>query len=173
MSEIPTFESDRLIIKPTGLDDAGMYLKIMNTPNWLKYIGDRQVNNLEDAENYIATKVRPQFDKMGYGSYTLLLKSTGEKIGMCGVYDRPGREHPDLGYAIDERHEGKGYATESSARVIRYAFSELGLNRLQAFTTTDHVASIRVLEKNGFSFLSNFFLEGDPEELALFELLNK
>jgi RimJ/RimL family protein N-acetyltransferase len=94
-----TYETERLILKPTDKEDGEFIFKIMNTPKYYKYIGDRNIRTLEDAENYI-TKKMPQYEKMGFGNFTVTLKSDGSKIGFCGIYVRPSLETPDIGFAF-------------------------------------------------------------------------
>jgi len=48
-----TFETERLIIKPTSTEDAEFILRLLNTPKWIKNIGDRNVKTVEDAKVYI------------------------------------------------------------------------------------------------------------------------
>jgi RimJ/RimL family protein N-acetyltransferase len=80
----------------------------MNTPKYYKYIGDRNIRTLEDAENYITKKCLNT--KNGFWKFTIILKSDGSKIGFCGIYVRPSLETPDIGFAFFEEFEGKGYA---------------------------------------------------------------
>jgi RimJ/RimL family protein N-acetyltransferase len=95
-----TYETERLILKPTDKEDGEFIFKIMNTPKYYKYIGDRNIRTLEDAENYITQKMMPQYEKMGFGNFTVTLKSDGSKIGFCGIYVRPSLETPDIGFAF-------------------------------------------------------------------------
>jgi [ribosomal protein S5]-alanine N-acetyltransferase len=55
-----------------------------------------------------------------------------------------------LGYAVAEKANGRGYATEAVRAAVRIAFEELGLHRVQAAVMPRNVGSIRVLEKAGF-----------------------
>jgi len=55
-----------------------------------------------------------------------------------------------LGYSIDATHEGRGYATESAAAMVRYAFDVLNLHRLQTSYQPTNERSGRVLRKLGF-----------------------
>ena len=57
----------------------------------------------------------------------------------------------DLGYWVDQAHNGRGVATAAVAAVVRLAFTELGLHRVQAGTLLHNHGSQRVLERNGFS----------------------
>jgi ribosomal-protein-alanine N-acetyltransferase len=54
-----------------------------------------------------------------------------------------------LGYAIDERHAGRGIGTAAVAEVVAIAWEE-GLHRVQAAVSPANAASKRVLEKVGF-----------------------
>jgi [ribosomal protein S5]-alanine N-acetyltransferase len=55
-----------------------------------------------------------------------------------------------LGYWMDEAHQRKGYMTEAVGGVVRFAFEDLGLHRVQAAVMPHNAASLRVLEKLGF-----------------------
>ena len=57
----------------------------------------------------------------------------------------------DLGYWVDQSHNGRGVATAAVAGVVRVAFTELGLHRVQAGTLLHNRGSQRVLGRNGFS----------------------
>ena len=56
-----------------------------------------------------------------------------------------------LGYWAGERYAGKGYITAAVRAVVRYAFEDLDLHRVEAACQPDNLASRRVLEKAGFA----------------------
>ncbi|CAN5360712.1 GNAT family N-acetyltransferase [soil metagenome] len=55
-----------------------------------------------------------------------------------------------LGYWLSASHNGRGLATAAVRDMMRVAFDELGLHRIQAGTLRHNVRSQRVLERNGF-----------------------
>jgi RimJ/RimL family protein N-acetyltransferase len=55
-----------------------------------------------------------------------------------------------LGYALVPQEHGRGFATEASARMVEFAFGDVGLHRLRATALRDNIASRRVLERLGF-----------------------
>lgn len=126
------FETERLILKLTDLEDATHILKLLNTKKWKQYIGDRKVNTIKDAENYIKIKMLPQHERLGYGNYTIIRKSDNRKIGSCGLYDREGIEGLDIGFAFLPNYEGKGYAFEASEKLKNIAFNEFNLKKISA-----------------------------------------
>lgn len=62
---------------------------------------------------------------------------------------------------VDAR--GKGYATELSLRAIQYGFEEVGLPDIVGVVRENHLASLRVLEKAGMTFLEKVM---DPDGFA-------
>lgn len=71
-------------------------------------------------------------------------------VGGAGLRREPDHQRAELGYMIARDQWGLGYATEIAARVLGYAFEELGLVRVHAGAYADNAPSIRVLEKLGF-----------------------
>ena len=144
-----SFETDRLAVRRLALDDAPFVLGLVNEPGWLEHIGDRGVRTLADAERYLRDGPLASYARHGHGLCHVALRETGEPVGMCGLLRRDGLDAPDLGYAILERHHGRGYATEAARATLNHARRDLGLTRVLAITSAGNAASQRVLEKVG------------------------
>lgn len=56
-----------------------------------------------------------------------------------------------LGYSVDAGYERRGVMTSSLREVMRFAFKELNLHRLEANLMPRNIASRRVMEKCGFT----------------------
>jgi len=168
MSDFKTFESERLILKPTSEDDAQFILDLLNTPKWLKYIGDRDVKTLADAKAYIEKRITAQFNKLGYGNYTVTRKSDEKKIGSCGLYDREGLEGIDIGFAFLPQYERMGYAYESALKIKEIAINEFNINEIVAITLKENISSQKLLIKIGLAFEKMISIPNDDEELMLF-----
>ena len=159
MVQYKSFETERLILKPTVDDDADFILELMNSPKWIVYIGDRNVKTREEARSYIRTKMLPQLQRLGYANYTVIRKSDQVKMGSCGLYDREGLEGIDIGFAFLPGYEKQGYATEAARRVIEYAFNDLQLKGLFAGHNPKNTASRHLLEKLGFQYTHDEYYE--------------
>jgi RimJ/RimL family protein N-acetyltransferase len=57
-----------------------------------------------------------------------------------------------LGYAIAADHWGRGYATDASRTLVRFAFAELDLHRVSAAIGPENLASVAVVERLGFIY---------------------
>ena len=170
MTNKQIIETKRLKLIPTTVNDADFIVKLLNTPKWLKYIGDRQVKSMDEAINYITTKIRPQIDKLGYGNYTVIRKSDHVKVGTCGLYDREGLSGVDIGFAFLPEFEKQGYAYESSKKLLDVGFSDFGIKSVNAITLPGNKASQKLLEKLGLQFKEMVKLPHDKSELMLYQI---
>lgn len=169
MSAYLSFETERLLIRPTSTADAAFIVELLNTPQWLKYIGDRNVRTVKAAEEYIGSRIRPQFEQLGYGSYTVIRKSDGAKMGTCGLYDRQGLDGIDIGFAFLPQYERQGYAFEAASKLSNAAFEHFGLKQICAITTKGNIASQKLLKKLGLRYVKLVKLPHDAEELLLYQ----
>jgi RimJ/RimL family protein N-acetyltransferase len=104
------------------------------------------------AEHWIAG----QAEKRARGEeYIFAIELDGEVIGAVGL-ERRGHVSPDtpdtyeIGYWIAEEWWGQGLASEAAARIVRYAFEDLGVKRLTSGHFDENPASGKILEKCGF-----------------------
>lgn len=154
------FETERLWVRPTTEEDADFIVAVFNTEGALRFIGDRQIRTKEDALGFIKNRTLKQLAELGFANYTVIEKDGGAKVGVAGLYKRPGLELVDLGYALLPDFEGKGYAFESSNALKEAAFEHFGLDRLCAITHPENAASARLLEKLGFQKVDQRQLPG-------------
>ncbi|OPC04322.1 GNAT family acetyltransferase [Elizabethkingia meningoseptica] len=164
-----TYETERLIIKPIDLDDAGFILKLYNMPKFIEYIGDKNIRSIGDAENYIKVRFLPQLQELGFGNYTIILKENNARIGAVGVFVRDGLPIMDIGFSFLEEYEGKGYAYESAMKVKSIAMDDFGLQQLSAIVAKNNFASQKLIQKLGLVFQKYVTLPGEEEELLYFE----
>lgn len=173
MSIYLSFETPRLLLEPLTTDDAPHLLALMNTPKWIKNIGDRKVYTVEAAANYITQKINPQFERLGFGNYKVVRKSDGEFLGNCGLYDREGLEGVDIGFAFLPAYEKKGYAFEAAQKIRDEGFNRFGITTISAITIPSNLASQKLLEKLGLTFVKMIQLPGDEEELMYYQIQKK
>ena len=164
-----SFTTERLIIRPTIEYDAAFVFELLNTPKWIKFIGDRNVKSSEQAQHYIRSRMLTQLDRLGYGNYTIIRKTDGEKVGICGLYDREGLDGIDLGFALLPNFEKQGFAYEASARLKKAALEDFGISKLVAITDQENLASQSLLHKLGFEKAGLVQLSPNKTELILYQ----
>ncbi|GAB4162978.1 MAG: GNAT family N-acetyltransferase [Winogradskyella sp.] len=158
-------ETNRLYIRPITTKDAAFVLELMNSPKWIRFIGDRNVKTVEDAKAYIKEKAIPQFKTHGYGNNVIIRKSDNKKLGTCGVYHREGKDQPDIGFAFLPSYEGLGYAYEATSKLIEMMKGTYSLNELSAYTLEENASSRKLLERLNFELKGTGILPTTNEEL--------
>lgn len=166
-------ETERLIIKPTSIEDAHFIFELLNTKKWIEFIGDRGVYSIKDAEDYIANKLLPQIERLGFGNFTIIRKSDNKKIGSCGLYDRDGIDGIDIGFALLTNYEKLGYAFESVNKLKEVAFNDFKLKEIKGITLVKNIASQNLLKKIGLEFEDYITVSHRKEKIMLFKINKK
>ncbi len=164
------FKTERLFLRPTTTADAKMIFELMNSPKWLDYIGDRNVKTREAAVTYIEEKIIAQQERLGYANFTLHRIEDGAKLGSCGLYDRPGLEGVDIGFALLPQFEGVGYGREAATCILEQAKTTFKIKSLNAITLPRNMPSRRLLEHLGLTLIKEFTLPEDSEVLLLYRI---
>ncbi len=166
----PLIYTERLTLHLLRDDDgdAAAMLELLNEPGFHRYIGDRGIRTLEQARECIRIGPMVSYERHGYGMYAVQRRSDGAWLGNAGLVHRAALPHPDLGYALLERHAGQGYALEAARAVLGYARGTLGLGDLCAIVTPGNARSIALLHKLGFCANGTVCLPGKDETLLLF-----
>ena len=152
MSSKSILETERLTLREFLLDDAPFILTLVNTPEWLKFIGDKNVHSIEDAEQYLISGPIKSYTDNGFGLSTVILKSSNQPIGMCGLVNRESLEDIDIGFALLSEYEGYGYAYEIASATMRRAKETLGIQKVVAITDANNISSIKLINKLGLQF---------------------
>ncbi len=161
-------QTERLLLREITPDDATFILELLNSPDWLKNIGDRNIRTVEDARNYLIYRIFLICRTKGFSFYVLQDKATNSKFGICGLIKRDYMQDVDIGYALLPAYFHKGYAIEAGRAVVDFAKQTLNLPRLAAIVIETNEPSIRLLEKLGMRFERRISVPQDNEELMLF-----
>lgn len=161
-------ETERLSLRQLTVDDAQFILTLLNEPSFLRYIGDKQVRNLEDARAYILNGPVASYERNGFGLYLVELKESYTPIGICGFLKRDELPDPDIGFAFLPEFWGKGFAFEAAAAVLEDARQRLKLQRILAITSLDNEASIKLLQRLGLRFDKVITFASNREQVKLF-----
>ncbi|MDI1428599.1 GNAT family N-acetyltransferase [Polyangium sorediatum] len=158
--------TERLEIRKLTLADAPFIFRLVNDPDFLRYIGDRGVRTLEDAEAYLRNGPLASYERNGHGLWGVALQTTGELIGMSGLLKREQYTDIDIGYAFLPEFRGGGYAFESGTAMLRIAAEVFALRKVIALVSPANAASIGLLKKFGFTRSA---MEADDPNTILYE----
>lgn len=161
-------ETERLVLRRLILNDAPFIVELLNEPSFLRFIGDRGVRDEHDARRYLTEGPLASYERFGFGLWLVVLRESGDPIGMCGLLKRDTLPDVDIGFAYRPAWWGRGYAREAGAAVLAHGRERLGLRRIVAITSLDNEGSRRVLESIGLRYERLVRLGDDPREVKLF-----
>lgn len=162
-------ETPRLRLRWFVAADADFLRSLLNDPDWLANIGERNVRTRLQARAWIATRHTAAYGRLGFGFWAVERKSDGVAMGMCGLIKRDSLMEVDVGYALMPAFRGHGYAREAAAACVRYAQDVLGLPEVWGITSPDNARSASVLEQIGLTDAGVTRLVGEERETWLFK----
>jgi ribosomal-protein-serine acetyltransferase len=136
------------------------------------------VDNMHDVD-FIHSFVKGAIQRHEQGSErAFVIIKNDAIIGRIGVHkmDNPNKIG-EIGYWIAENEQGKGIIKQSCKAMIEYAFTDLGLNRIEIKCGTGNIESQRIPEKLGFVqegiIRQGEWLHGAFIDLKLYSLLKE
>ncbi len=165
---MPILETERLNLRLLDQDDAQFYLRLVNQPSWLRFIGNRGVHTEEHARLAIAQGPLAMHARHGFCLYLVERRDTLERLGICGLIKRDTLLDVDVGFAFLDEHCGKGYAWESASAVLEYGRAVLGLPRIVAIVSPENHVSIKLIRKLGLQFEKQIRLTPDAAPVDMY-----
>lgn len=147
------------------LADAPFIQRLVQTPGWIKYIGQRDINDLATAEDYLKDGFLKVQNENGFGYY-VVKNHLQESIGIAGFLKKQELENEDFGFAFLPEFHGQGYALEASQAILEYGCTQFNFTVLDAVTIRANISSQKLLLKLGFKNTGE--VVEDSEELMLF-----
>jgi RimJ/RimL family protein N-acetyltransferase len=163
-------ETERLVLRTIGADDAPFYLELVNDPAFHEFIGDRGIRTLEAARDAIEKGPVTMQAALGHSIYLVELKGAGTPVGMSGLIKRETLDDVDIGYAFLPQFRGKGYAYEAAQAVLAHARKDVRLKRLVAITSPGNTGSIALLIRLGLQFEQLVHLSPDDTGTNLYAI---
>lgn len=143
-------ETERLILKCIGYDDAEFFYKQFSTDEVNQYLFDAEpCSSMEEAQRWIGFFL--EREPRNHHRWIIIRKENGEKIGTCGFHCW-NRETGDIqiGYDLQPTYWRKGYMSEALTSIMKFAVEEMKVKKIVAHISVDNIASIRTSEKMGF-----------------------
>lgn len=154
-------ETPRLYLREMTPEDAEVAYILNLDPEVLRYTGDDPFESIEEAKTFLENY--SSYHTYGFGRWGVILKETGEYLGWCGLKYTPELDEFDIGYRLMKQFWGKGYATEAAEACLEFGFTQFNMKTIVGRAMPANVASVRVLEKIGLTFLENRFTDGTEE----------
>lgn len=176
-SALPVREGARVRLRVLRDEDVPALFEIFGNAEAMRYWGSPPLRDLTGARQLL-DDIRRHFDERTLFQWGVARRDDDAVLGTCTIFhiDEDHRRG-EIGFALGRAHWGQGYATEAVAMLIRFAFADLDLHRLEADPDPRNAASIAVLERQGFKreglLRERYFHDGEPQDAAYYGLLRR
>jgi RimJ/RimL family protein N-acetyltransferase len=177
------FQTERLAARAFTIDDVAAAFEMYGDPEVMRYLmGGTVVPDLEAQRAWLEQRIaRFQAMPAGFGAWALVEKASSRVVGTV-IHRRiegpasvePGDVDPDveIGWHLQRRVWGRGYATEAGRALLAHGHERLGLPRLVALIEPDNARSIAVARRIGMADAGRTTTYYDGMELCLWESLH-
>lgn len=147
----PILETKRLKLIEITQNHVDSLFEILSLDEVTRYYGTDPFTSLGEAVKLIDLYQRNFFEKRGM-RWGMVLKSNYKLVGTIGLNGlQLKNKRAEIGYEIHPQYWRKGITSEAVQEILRFSFNRLDLYRIGAVVYPENEASIRLLEKNGFT----------------------
>jgi RimJ/RimL family protein N-acetyltransferase len=142
----------RLVLRQWREDDLAPFAALNADPEVMRHFPAMMTRAQSDA---FAAYIQETIARHGWGLWAVEVHAGAPFIGFVGL-GRPGFDAHftpavEIGWRLDRRHWGSGYATEAAAAALTFAFEDLNLPEVVSFTALPNQRSIRVMRRLGMT----------------------
>jgi ribosomal-protein-alanine N-acetyltransferase len=161
-SPFPILQTQRLRLRKLTHDDKEAIYLLRSNDKVNEFIDRQKPDNVDQVMEFIAN-INSNIDKGESIYWAITLTGNANVIGAICLWNFSEEKNiAELGYELNPDFQGFGLMSEAISCVIKYAFEQLGLKAIEAFTNKNNLRSIRLLEKHGFTLLPTRFDEENP-----------
>lgn len=118
----PSFTTERLTLRPQAPSDFDAHAAFYGSA---RSVGMGGPYDRAAAWRQFATELG-HWAMKGYGFWTAVVTATGRTVGQVGFWNPEGWSEVEIGWAMFEGSEGKGFAYEAAVRLRAHAYDTLG-----------------------------------------------
>jgi RimJ/RimL family protein N-acetyltransferase len=146
----PQLTTERLLLRPWRAEDREPFAALNADPAVMEHFPTTLSTAQSDA---LAERIDSDLRRLGYGLWAVEVPGEASFIGFVGLQetedDMPFPTTTEVGWRLARSHWGRGLASEAARAALAFAFHELALGEVVAFTYAGNVRSRRVMERLG------------------------
>ncbi len=148
----PTLHTPRLTLRPLTAEDAPELFVHRSDPRMLEFVDIVPAQTLEEVQQFIR-KINANVEDGLSVFWAMSLKDHPALIGTICLWNLSvEKSTAEIGYMLHPDFQGRGYMHEALASVVAYGFEVMKADLIKACSHPKNIASIRLLEKNGFKW---------------------
>ena len=141
-------ETERLLLRPMTWEDRPAICAILQDEQTM-YAYEHPFSE-EEVDDWMARQMK-RYETDGFGLWAAVERNSGSLVGQIGLtlQEWEGKQVPEIGYLLNRRFWGMGYATEGAKACKAYAFETLGLDAVYSIIRDNNLPSQGVARRNG------------------------
>ncbi|MEV4813095.1 GNAT family N-acetyltransferase [Micromonospora avicenniae] len=147
--------TDRLSLRGWRDNDLDALASLNADPEVMRYILDGSVRDREQSAEGLR-KMITDWETRGFGLFAVEVRETGALAGWVGLavpeFLPEVMPAVEIGWRLDRRFWGHGYASEAAAAALRFGFNVCDLDRIISIRHVDNARSARVMAKLGLAY---------------------
>jgi ribosomal-protein-alanine N-acetyltransferase len=177
LKDLPTLETDRLILRKMTPDDAEAMFAYASDPEVSRYTLWETHRSIEDSRAFLDL-VTQKYESGGEPDWGIVYKGDHRFVGACGLVDWE-VEHArvEVGFVLSREYWGRGLMPEAVRAMLSFGFERMNLNRVEARCIAENAASARVMEKAGMAYEGTLrqreYIKGTYRDMKLYAILKE
>lgn len=147
--------TERLVLRPYQETDFNAFSKMHGDPVLKANTHAKPMNRLQARDLFEG--YTNAYNRDGFGMWNVRRRETDDYAGECGLWYRNELDGYSLRYIVQKNYWNQGFSLEAVRAVLADAFDHHGLDCIHAIAMHHNVRSVRVLERAGFSQVSDDF----------------
>lgn len=176
LKELPVLETERLLLRRVASTDLEDVFEFSSDPVVAHHMTwEKNSSKEETLANFLQPAIKG-YEEGQCGTWAIVHKESDKVIGTCSFVDWSNEHHKaEIGYVLNRKFWGCGFATEAFKEVIKYGFDTLQLNRMEGGCDIDNFDSEKVMLKLGMTFegvlRKNELIKGEFRDTKVFSIL--
>ncbi len=140
--DFPSLTTERLLLRPWRHDDLAPFAALNADAEVMRHFPACMSREESDL---LAGRIRQHFDTHGFGQWVVERREDGAFIGVLGLlqvsFDAPFTPAVEIGWRFNRAYWRQGYALEAARAALAFAFGQLKLDEVVAFTVPANLPS--------------------------------
>lgn len=141
----------RLILRQLKATDDNEIFKLRSDDDINQYLDRPKETSIEESRQFIL-RINNGINENKSFYWAITLKENPRLIGTICLWNiSEDKKTVELGYELNKKFQGQGIMSEAIKKVIEFAFQNIGVATIEAYTHKDNLKSTSLLLKNNFS----------------------
>lgn len=151
-TRFPVLSTQRLRLRQLLPADAAGLFVIKSDLEVTKHYGQEPHKSIRDTLGWIE-RLQVSYRKREDFAWCVTFKDKDKLIGACTLWNLdPGYHHGEIGYELHPAYHRQGLMTEAVSAILNFAFTQLGLHRVEATPFAGNPSSNNLLLRLGFTY---------------------